>query len=239
MAPNTALLEKQAIKAAINQNWNVAVDINQEILAEDPENIACLNRLGLAFLKLGQICHARRTYQKVLKLDGQNNIAAKTLERLGKVNSDSRPDTASVAVSKPAYFLEEPGKTKIVKLTRLTSAEILSCLSSGDQVYLTPKKRAIGVVNNANIYLGCLPEDLSSRLLVLINGGNKYEAYIKSVGRTDLILFIRETHRSKRFHNRPSFTASSSAQLAYLGETVPDSIDRNEPPTDYSSSDPE
>ena len=50
-----------------------------------------------------------------------------------------------------------------------------------------------------------LPDDTAHLLTRLIKGGNKYELFIKSVRVNALSVLIRETFRSKRFKNQPSF----------------------------------
>jgi hypothetical protein len=210
-------LEKQAVKAALSQSWQQAVDINNQILKESPANIGGLNRLGLALSKLGQTKEAKQTYNKVLELDRQNQIAVKSLERLDKYDSSLSPAPTHIG-TKQFVFIEEPGKTKVVKLVRLAAPEVLVHFSPGDTVNLLSKTRTISIETENHIYLGTIPEDLSLKLLSLIKGGNLYEAFIKAVDPQNLNIFIRETFRSHRFHNRPSFTVSSSAPLAFLEE---------------------
>ncbi len=48
------LLRKSAIKEASNQNWERAKQINLAILNQQKNNIETLNRLGIAYIKLGQ-----------------------------------------------------------------------------------------------------------------------------------------------------------------------------------------
>ncbi len=63
-----------------------------------------------------------------------------------------------------------------------------------------------------------LPDDIGKRLIKFLSGGNCYEAYIKTANRGKLSIFIRETKRSTRFKNLPSFS---------LGEKVKASIPRH------------
>jgi len=104
----------------------------------------------------------------------------------------------------------------LVKLVRLGTPENLVQLVSGQEVFLIPKKRMISILDHQNTYLGSIPEDLSQRLLFLIKGGNKYQAFIKAVDKQAVQLFIREIERSRRLHNQPSFTNNSSAPIAFL-----------------------
>ncbi len=218
-------LEKQAIQAAIKGSWQKAVDLNRQLIKERPKNIAALNRLARAYWELGKINQAQKTYRQVLTIDPYNSIATKNLQRLVKKRKKSK----KTVIDYPSnLFLEEPGKTKTIKLIRLASAEVLSELSNGQPVKLEPKKRAISVTSEDKVYLGTVPDDLSLRLIKLIKGGNRYQAFIKAVGRQNLEIFVREIFRSKRFRNLPSFSPSGSGYLSYLS---PESVYEERPET--------
>ncbi len=206
-------LEKQAVQAAIKGSWQKAASLNRQLIKEDPKDIAALNRLARAYWELGKTGDAQKIYRQVLKLDPYNPIATKSLERL--VKRKGKPQQKKIGAT-GNLFLEEPGKTKTIKLIRLASAEVLSDLSTGQSVNLEPKKRAISVITEDKVYLGTIPDDLSSRLIKLINGGNSYQAFVKAVENQQLEIFIREVFRSKRFRNLPSFSTSGSNYISYL-----------------------
>ena len=75
-------LKTQAIQTALVGDWAKAIDINQLILQEEPEDIDTLNRLAFAFLSTGNPKDAKNLYEKVLSLDMQNPIAIRNLKRL-------------------------------------------------------------------------------------------------------------------------------------------------------------
>lgn len=203
---NTALLEQKAIKAAMNGAWDQAIELNQKILKLEPENTAALNRLARAFWEKGNLESARKTYRQVLSIDSYNIIASKNLKRLADHQKTPSKKEIKKKTAEGAIFLEEPGKTKVVKLIRLASPEVLSTLDSADEVLLAPKTHAISVTSSDNTYLGTVPDDLSHRLLRLIKGGNQYQAFVKAVDRQNLEIFIREIKRAPKFHSIPSFT---------------------------------
>jgi len=201
----TADWENQAIKAALNQNWEKAAELNKKILKENPKNIPALNRLGKAFWEMNKTEEANKIYKKVIKIDRFNPIANKNLKRLTKTKKKSRNNLKQVFLSSERVFLEEPGKTKIIRLTRLASPSVLAQQDSGDPVLLIVKKRLICVADSEQNYLGALPEDLSQRMIKFINGGNQYQAFIKSADRQKLEVFLKEVFRSKKFLTTPSF----------------------------------
>lgn len=201
----TADWENQAIKAALSQNWKKAVELNKKIIKEIPKNIPALNRLGKAFWELNENEEANKIYKKVLKIDCFNPIANKNLKRLTKTKKKSNKKAESLLLLSEKAFLEEPGKTKIVRLTRLASPSVLAQQDSGDPIVFMVKKRLISVMDSDQNYLGAIPEDLSQRLIRFINGGNEYQGFIKSIERQKLEILIREIVRSKKFATTPSF----------------------------------
>ena len=209
------LLEKKAIEAALNQSWQLAIQINEQILSLNSNNIPALNRLGMAQSQSGLATQAKQNFQKVIKLDSQNQIALKNINKLASLNPKNNLKNEPIG-KKMITFIEEPGKTKVVKLVRPAADEILAQLTYGQQVFIITKKRSVCIVTSDKTYLGTIPDDLSSRLLTMIKGGNKYEVFVKSAEKQSLIIFIREVFRSKRFHNQPSFSASWTATMAYL-----------------------
>ena len=210
------LLEKEAIRAALSENWQQAIEINQKILTITDKLTPVLNRLGLAFFRQEKSALARQHFNQVLKIDPGNTIAKKNLERLKKFKTGRKKNQIGFKSAPLGHFIEEPGKTKLIKLVRLGPPEDLVQLVSGQEVFLVPKKRMISILGHQNVYLGSIPEDLSQRLLFLIKEGNKYQAFIKAVNNQTVQLFIKETERSQRLHNQPSFTNNSSAPIVFL-----------------------
>jgi len=220
----SSLLSEKAIKAALELDWDGAIRLNLEILKIDKESIETLCRLARAYLEKGELKPAKKTYQEVLKLDRFNPIAKRNLEKIKEnisipsLNKQRKPITNGL-------FLEEPGKTITVKLVRLTSPKVLLCQNVANEVKLNVKKRFIIVSDEKNNYLGRLPDDLSHRLIRLISLGNHYVSVIKSVGKNNLEVFIKEIKRSKRNKNTPSFPISPDQYNSFLPSEVIDALD--------------
>jgi tetratricopeptide (TPR) repeat protein len=72
-------LTKKAVEAALNCDWERAIDYNTAIIRQDPQNIQAINRLARAYLETGQKQQAKELCEEVLKIDKYNPIALKNL----------------------------------------------------------------------------------------------------------------------------------------------------------------
>jgi len=212
---DSLISEKNAISAAMEQDWKQAVRINLALLKTDKENINVLNRLGFAYLQSGQLTLAKKTFLKVTKLDTYNQIAVKNIKKLSNVRQKDILKSHKRHLS-PMFFLEEPGKTKIVECVNAAPIAVLSIVSPGEEVVLHAKNHVVEIRNFQNTYLAALPDDLSFRLIKFLAGGNTYVALIKSIGKNSLTVFLRELSRGKRFHTHPSF-ASTGMYMPFSG----------------------
>lgn len=216
-------LEQQAINAALCGRWPEASRLNQELLKENPGNTETLNRLARASFELGDLNKAKKYYGQALQVDPYNQIAAKFIKKIetckkrklqtGSKKNDEQTDNFSLGGSVSDLFIEEPGRTRLVNLLKVAEPQRLSYLCPGETVKLVPKNRYISVTDTQGDYLGILPDDLSHRLIRFIKGGNKYQALTKAIKANGLTILIRETFRSGRFKNQPSFTDSSDETL--------------------------
>ncbi|MEK7581256.1 MAG: tetratricopeptide repeat protein [Patescibacteria group bacterium] len=210
-------LSHLAIEAALSSDWIEATKINQKILTLSSDNVEALNRLAKALMCAGEIEKAQKTYKKVLEVDPYNIIARKNIEKISKLTNGATTISNKASgqtiknmnsnghVNLSTVFLFEPGKTKTINLLNLASPPILAALNCGDTLQIVPKKHAISIATQEGIYLGALPDDTSHKMIVYIQGGNKYEAFVKSATTKSLTIFIREVERSAKFATQPSF----------------------------------
>jgi hypothetical protein len=200
----------QAIQTALKGDWQKAILLNQQILRENPHDIDALNRLGFAHLSLGQLKQAKHAYQQVLSLDVQNPIALKNLKRITNVNSKTINQRSGQMNN---IFIEEPGKTKVIDLINVAEQKVIGELRCGEMLTLGMKRMKIFLFDAQQQYIGMLPDDLSKRLIRFMKGGNKYEAYVKTISNHRLTVFLRETKRVSRYKNQPSFAHSEKTKL--------------------------
>lgn len=205
---DTTFSDADAISAALKQDWELAIEINLALLKTDKNNISLLNRLGYAYMQNGKMTLAKQTFQKVIKLDEYNQIAQKNLTKLNNVRQKDVLKAPKHGVE-PMFFLEEPGKTKIIECVNAAPMKVLSVIFPGEEVELKARNHTVEVRSADNTYLAALPDDLSFRLIKFLAVGNTYQALVKGITKNSLILFIRELSRGKRFANQPSFATSA------------------------------
>jgi len=206
------LLKNQAIQTALTGDWQAAISLNKTLLSENPQDIDALNRLALAFTITGNLKEAKKTYQKVLAVDPLNPIALKNIKRVKdkKFASNSKKTTTLINNE----FIEETGKTKVVELVNITQPKIIESLRTGSMVDLSIKRLKIFVLEEKQ-YIGVLPDDIGKRLIKLIKGGNKYEAYVKCASPHRVTVFIKEVKRSPRYKDQPSFVHVAEGNLNF------------------------
>jgi hypothetical protein len=207
----TSQLIKQSIKAAKDQNWKLAVSLNLDLLDNNSGNLDALNRLGLAYMQLKKIPAAKKIFNKVLAKDKTNIIANKHLKKLKK---QKNLKTHCFAKS---YFIEEPGKTKIIELHRLTDKNKLNMLDVGQECKLVLKSRFISIETEDNEYIGALPEDISFRLTKLIKTGNEYCCHVHFQGDKQCRVLIKEIIKSPKNVDIQSFPLNKNS--VHLAQT--------------------
>jgi len=76
------LRSKRAIDLAMNGRWQEAVNANQSLIEDFPNDADAYNRLGRAYLELGDYKRAVEAYRRAAEVDPHNVIARKNLSRL-------------------------------------------------------------------------------------------------------------------------------------------------------------
>lgn len=228
--PSPATLSDKAIEAAIDCRWEEALRLNRQIIKTDPGNVDALNRQARVYMELNKFNLAKKYYQESLKFDPYNPIAIKNLKIIKSFKADNGPYVPTNGHHRlsPSLFLQEPGKTKVVSLLKVAEPKMLSRAFCGMQVNMVLKNRKVIIVDSLGSYFGVLPDDICHHLLRLLRGGNKYDLFIKSIRINALSVLIRETYRSKRFKNQPSFLENMNYQLSSDIITTRDSEEDDE-----------
>ena len=185
---------KEAIDLAMQGKWQEAVEINQEILENFPRDVDASNRLGRAYMELGQLTKATEAYSYTIELDPYNAIASRNLRRIADMDQSEGEDVDTDEVA-PRQFIEEIGKSGTAGLEELAPKEKRARMVSGDKVFLKVDNNALIVENRRGEYMGRVPARYAQRLVRLILGGNEYAATIVTSKAEELSVIIRETYQ--------------------------------------------
>ncbi len=189
------LRTRQAIALAMQGQWKEVVAINKSIIDSFPKEVDAYNRLGRAYMELGEYSQAREAYSRALELDPYSAIAQKNLHRLSLLGGSAVSLGGDADTAKPQYFIKETGKAGVVDLHHLASGEILAKMVAGDRVDLKISGLSLTVENSGGQYLGQVEPKYGQRLIRLIKGGNKYSAAIVSSTEDKVTVIIREVYQ--------------------------------------------
>lgn len=183
---------KEAIALAMQGRWGEAVVANQEIIASFPHDVDAYNRLGRAYIELGEYGRAKEAYERAIEFDPYNIIAQKNLRRLPYLGEGG---PASSDRAEPQHFIEETGKAGVVSLYRLAPAGVLARMAAGNKVYLKRDGPGLTVANARGEYLGQVEPRYAQRLIKLMEGGNQYAAAVVRAAEDRVLVIIREVYQ--------------------------------------------
>ncbi len=199
-------LKDQAIKLALENNWEEAISVNREMLQDSAQDIDTLKRLAYAYMQSGNYEEAKDTYSDIIALDRTNPIATKNLKKLMTLSRQNGVSSTNHSNHMDNVFIQEAGKTKTVDLSNIADKRTLMSLQYGDEILLTIKRSKIFALSNDKTYIGMLPDSVGIRLISFMKGGNEYQACVKGVDDKNITIFVKEIKRAKKFENQPSFT---------------------------------
>ena len=212
---------KQAIALAMQGRWREAIAVNKNLIESFPSDVDAYNRLGKAYMELGEYSQAREAYERAIEIAPYNTIARKNLRRLAHLGETLvGPERDSHKVE-PQHFIEETGKAGEVDLYHLAPPEILATMVAGDRVYLKIDGSSLIVENGRGEYLGQVVPKHGQRLIKLMEGGNEYAAAILSSTEDKISVIIREVYQDPSQVGRPSFPPKGVESLRpYIGDRI-------------------
>ena len=63
---------KQAVELAMQGRWREAAAVNQSLVESFPSDVSAYNRLGRAYMEIGDFSHAWEAYSRAVELDPYN-----------------------------------------------------------------------------------------------------------------------------------------------------------------------
>jgi len=212
---------KHAIALAMQGRWREAVAANREIIASFPNDVDAYNRLGRAYIELGEYSPAKEAYGRAIELDPYNVIAQKNLRRLSYLGEAVAGSEVDSDRAEPQHFIEETGKAGVVNLYHLAPRETLAKMVAGDRVYLKVDGSGLAVENARGEYLGQVEPKHGQRLIKLMEGGNQYTAAIVSSAEDRVLVIIREVYQDPSQAGLLSFPPKGGESLRpYLSDKM-------------------
>ena len=212
---------KQAIDLAMQGRWREAVAVNKSLIESFPNDVDAYNRLGRAYMELGEYSQAREAYSRAIELDPYNAIAKKNLRRLSHLVGAQVGLESNSHKVEPQYFIEEIGKAGVVNLYKLAPPGVLARMAAGERVSLKIDGASLIVENARGEYLGQVDPKYGQQLIKLMEGGNKYTAAI--VGSTEemVTIIIREVYQDPSQVGRLSFPSKGVEDVRpYVGDRI-------------------
>jgi hypothetical protein len=211
---------KQAIDLAMQGRWREAVAANKGILENFPQDVDAYNRLGRAYMELGDYAQAKEAYRQALELDPFNTIAKKNLQRLSYLSEAPASAEGEGRKVEPHQFIEEIGKAGVVSLYHLAPTEVRARLVAGDEVHLKIDGPRLVVEDSRGQYLGQVDPKHGQRLIKLMEGGNKYSAAVVSSTEDAMTVIIREVYQHPSQAGRLSFPSKKAEELRPVDERM-------------------
>ncbi len=212
-------LGEEARKAAFEGSWEEAVALNLQIIDRFQRDADAFNRLGRAYISLGNLDEAKEAYSKALRADPANLIARRNLQRLEILRGQGGRSSADVTrpgpMPRPSAFLEEVGKTWVDELVNPGELRTLADISSGEELQLAEEDDRLVVRRASGERLGEVEPKTARRVLDLMASGNRYEIFALGLAGQTLRIIIREIFRDPSVATTVSFPRQITSR-AYL-----------------------
>ncbi len=213
-------MSEEAHLAALEGRWDDAITINKQIVERSGRDASAYNRLGKAYIELGDVAQATEAYTGSLKADPANMIARRNLQRLElmRTHATEIQQREKRMTPRTNVFIQEVGKTWVDELLNTASIDILAEVASGEALDLKVEKGRMYVYRNDGVRLGEVDPRTAVRVIELIAGGNTYEVYALGTSASGLRVILRETYRHPSQADRVSFPRQISQAGKYLRE---------------------
>jgi tetratricopeptide (TPR) repeat protein len=212
-------LQERAIELAATNSWADAVEINRQILGMG-EDADTFNRLGKAYLELGQYTQSHDSYQQTLRLNPTNTIARKNLSRLDALLARGVEQGQVLRTARQQVdlrlFITETGRTALTTLIDVPRSPAVDALVTGEKMDFRIEGKTVYVIDADGNTIGRLEPKLSQRLSELISGGNRYIAAIAQADLRQVRLLIRETYQDPSQRGRISFPGKLGEGAMYV-----------------------
>ena len=230
-----------AIAAAIAGDWKRAASENRALLDESPRDVEAANRLGKALTELGQKKQAIEAYRTALAIDSANPIARKNLTRLEDTKAPAKAAVSrradSTDVAKPATSLIEASDRAAEFTLQQANAAAIEKLDPGVRAQLELNPRGVAVRSLGGELLGYIEPRAGLRLRRMIEGGNRYEAVVRTITDAGVVVHVRETYKHPSLVGQASFLQSPAARRRTFRAYTKNSVVRYDRDSEFDTED--
>jgi len=198
-------LADQATAAALDSDWARAVELNSKIIEAAPDDVEARNRFGRALLEQGKLEEAKASFAEVLKTEPYNSIALRNQARVVALIEHKSKPNVTTSKTQPRLFIEDMGKTGILRLMNPAPAHVLAKYSPGAECELREQEGLLAVHARDGELLGFLEPKVGRRLIDLLRTGNQYVAAFVSNDPLTARVAIREIFQSPENASRIAF----------------------------------
>jgi len=170
-------LKKQAIDAALKNNWEKAAELNLQILEKAPKDLEAKIRLGRAYIQTANFSKAIKIFEEVLKADPINPIAKKNI----KIARERRIDKGTNGNLTAKALVKEPGTTVEARFEITNRKLKMENFTSGDELKLKIKKSEVDVYGEGKFIGKITDRNLVKELNIAKSGNSELNTnYIKT-----------------------------------------------------------
>lgn len=218
-------LIERAIEHAASNDWEAAIDDNLRIL-ELGTDADTLNRLGKAYLELGDYPKALEYYRETRVQYPTNVVARKNVARLEQLQSleGGGVRTKQREHTDPQIFIVETGKTALTTLTRVAATDVIMRLTTGEKldIEISADGKNVLLLDGEERTIGTLEPQLALRLIEMMRGGNRYAAVVANLDAGGVKVLIREIYQAPSQRSRVSFPGKLGGDIAHFRTYVRD-----------------
>jgi len=198
-------LAEQATAAALEADWPRALELNQKLLETSPDDVEARNRLGRALIEHGRLEEAKAAFAEVLKSEPYNSIALRNQTRVAALIEHHTKPNVTTTKTQPRLFIEDMGKTGILRLINPAPVHVLAKYSPGAECELREQEGLLALHARDGELVGFLEPKVGRRLIDLLRTGNQYVAALVSSDPANSRVAIREVLQSPENISRISF----------------------------------
>lgn len=203
----------RAIEHAFANRWQDAIDDNLRLL-ELSRDTETLNRLGKAYMEVGEYDEALRYYRETQALNQSNSVAKKNIAQLEYLKNANTTTQRQRRYGDLQLFVVDGGKTALSTLVDAAGPTVLAQLTIGEEVQIEHDEQRVWITDNEGRTIGYLEPQLARRVQEMVGAGNRYVAVVAELDTNHVKVLLRETYLDPSQRDRVSFPGKLGGDIA-------------------------